>query len=103
MRSSPSDVSKALLSWESAPGADRYLIEVANTYMADAMWTRVGETSANNYAVTAIYGASTWFRVCAIGLTKCPWVTMLFGSVADYMWEPASDLVWSAGTDLVWS
>ena len=103
MRSSPSDVSKALLCWESAPGADRYLIEVANTNSADAMWTRVGETSANNYAVTAIYGASTWFRVCAIGLTKGPWVTMLFGSVADYMWEPASDLVWSVGTDLVWS
>ena len=103
LRSSASDNSKALLTWQSAPGADHYLIEMANSGDPTMAWTRVGETSASNFAVTAIYGSQTWIRVCAIGLTKGPWVTMLYGSSADYMWLADANPMWNAvTTTLMW-
>ena len=103
IRSSASDNSKALLSWQMAAGADYYLIEVANSSSPTTAWTRVGETTANNFAVTAIYGAQTWFRVSAVGLTKGAWVYVLFGSTADYMWLSDSGLMWNAvSATLMW-
>lgn len=106
MASSTSDNSKALLSWTPAPGADSYQIEMAagvDPYDPNTIWTRVGETSANNYAVTALYGAQTLIRVRGVGLTAGPWVTLFFGSSADYMWTNDAALMWSAtDTDLMW-
>lgn len=104
--SSASDNSKALLTWTAAPGADTYQIEMAfgfSTTDATLDWTRVGETSANNYAVTALYGAQTLIRVRAVGLAIGNWVTLYYGSSADYMWSADSNLMWDADPDtLMW-
>ena len=105
MRSSPADNQKALLTWTPAPGAGSYQVEMAagsNPYAAGVSWTRVAETSANNFAVTAIYGAETMIRVRAIGMTVGPWVNMFFGGVADYLWQPAGDPMWTPSGDLMW-
>jgi hypothetical protein len=101
MVSSTSDNSKALLTWTPAPGADGYQIEMAqgtDPYAANVSWTRVGETSANNYAVTVLYGAQTLIRIRAIGMTVGPWVTTFYGSSADYMWTNDAALMWNAVT-----
>jgi hypothetical protein len=107
MRSSSGDSSKALLTWTPAPGATIYHIEMASgtdRYDTVLAWTRVGETSASSYAVTALYGAQTLIRVRGVGLTAGPWTTMLFGESADYMWSAtSSDLMWNAvNTTLMW-
>lgn len=106
MVSSTSDPAKALMSWTPAPGAESYQIEMAagvDPYDPDTTWTRVGETSANNYAVTALYGAQTLIRVRGIGLTAGPWVTLFYGSSADYMWVNDAALMWSVDdSTLMW-
>jgi hypothetical protein len=106
MASSVTDPSKAMLSWTPAPGADGYQIEMAqgtDPYATNVSWTRVGETSANNFAVTAIYGAQTLIRIRATGMTVGPWVTMFYGSSADYMWLVSAGLMWDiTDTTLMW-
>lgn len=100
--SSPSDVTRALLTWTPAPGAERYEIEAANTfnpYSTDVSWTRLGDTTANNYSVTAIYGAATSFRVRGVGLAAGPWYGVQFGDTADYMWTNPSALMWDRDGD----
>lgn len=99
LRSSTTDNSKALLTWTPAPGAETYQIEMAagsNPYAAYLVWTRVGETSANNFAVTALYGAQTLIRVRGVGLTAGPWVALFYGSSADYMWVSDAQAMWAA-------
>jgi len=99
LRSSTSDQSKALLTWTPAPGAESYQIEMAagqNPYGANLTWTRVGETSANNFAVTALYGVQTLIRVRGVGLTAGPWVALFYGSSADYMWVNDDAPMWAA-------
>lgn len=105
LRSSTSDPLKALLTWTPAPGAETYQIEMAqgtDPYAATVSWTRVGETSANNLAVTAIYGANTLIRVRGVGMTVGPWVPAYYGGTADYFWQPSSDPAWTPGTSLMW-
>lgn len=98
LRSSSNDPGVALLSWQAAPGAEYYLIEMSAS-QTGAAWTRVGETSAANYAVAALYGAGTWIRVAAYGRTRGPWVTLSFGMEADYMWSADdSTPMWSPDT-----
>jgi hypothetical protein len=102
LRSSSNDVTKALLSWQAAAGADYYLIEMSPA-STGAAWTRVAETTANNFGVTALYGAGTWIRVAAYGQTRGPWVTLNFAATADYMWTSDSAVWWNAvGTTLMW-
>ena len=103
IRSSPSDNAKALLSWTPAPGADRYLIELSSASTPSGAWTRVADTTATNYATTAIYGAQTWCRVRAVGLTAGPWVYALYGMSADYFWAPSTDPMWTPSTNLMWA
>lgn len=101
MASSTSDPAQALLSWTAAPGADSYQIEMASgtdPYASGLTWTRVGETSAANFALTALYGAQTLIRVRAVGLAVGGWVTMLYGESADYMWVVSTDLMWDTIT-----
>ncbi|MFZ5917045.1 MAG: host specificity factor TipJ family phage tail protein [Chloroflexota bacterium] len=106
LRASTSDSAKALLTWTPAPGAETYQIEMAagtDPYAANAKWTRVGETSANSFAVTAIYGAKTLIRVRGVGLAVGPWVSMFYGDSADYMWTVGTSLMWSAtSTNPMW-
>jgi sulfur carrier protein ThiS len=90
-----------LLSWRPAPGADHYLVEQSSD---GTTWTRTGEPSSNNYTATALYGAATLVRVAAVGMTRGPWVTIGYGSFADYMWNADdSTLMWSADdSTLMW-
>ncbi len=94
--SDPTDVSIMLLSWQPAPGADHYLIEVSHADDQEN-WQRIGEVGANNYTAKAIYGAATIIRVAAVGLTIGPWVMIGYAQFADYMWN-ANDatLMWNA-------
>lgn len=104
-RSSIADVAQILLTWQPSPWADHYLIEQANSADgANANWTRVGDTSANNYSGKALYGSATKIRVAGVGLAVGPWVTVLFGSSADYMWNATtSTLMWNVtDTTLMW-
>ncbi len=92
-RSSSDDVAKMLLSWQAAQGAEYYLIEQSND---GDNWTRCGETSASNYAVTALYGSATLVRVAAVGLTRGPWVQINFQAYSDYMWNAVdTTLMWA--------
>ena len=106
LASSPADPAQALVSWTPAPGAERYEIEMApgiDPLAPSTAWTRVGETRAANYSVTALYGAQTMIRVRAVGLAAGPWVTLWYGAVADYMWTSDAALMWNAnGATLMW-
>lgn len=93
VRSSTTDINTMLLSWQSAPGAEHYLIEQSS---GDGSWTRVGETGTAGYAVRALYGNATLVRVAGVGLSRGPWVTISYSSGADYMWN-AND------TTLMWN
>lgn len=98
-RSAPGKPEQMLLSWQPAPGADRYLIEQSED---GENWTRTGESRTSNYAATAIYGAQTIVRVAAEGLTRGPWVQVAYGDSADYMWVNDADPMWSTDTELMW-
>jgi len=106
LKSSSSDPSKALLTWTPAPGADTYQIEMAaGTDPGDTglAWTRVGETAANNFAVTALYGAQTLIRVRGVGMSAGPWQALFYGSASDYMWTNDEALMWSVDDQtLMW-
>ena len=83
-----------LLSWQSTPWADHYVIEQSSDQVA---WTRAGETGVSNFVLRALYGNGTYVRVAAVGATRGPWVTIAYGDSADYMWS-ADDttLMWDA-------
>lgn len=100
-RSMPDDVSRMIISWAPAPGADRYLVEVS----ADgSSWTRVGETTANNYIGPALYGAATLVRVAAVGITRGPWTLIYYGSSAGYMWNASvAAPMWTLNSNDMWS
>jgi hypothetical protein len=90
------------LSWEPAAGAERYLIEISDNGNG---WTRIGDTSASNFTAIAQYGARTVIRVSAIGLTRSAWVSVEYGSSADYMWNvDDTTLMWNIDdTTYMWS
>lgn len=106
VRSRPDDVDTMLMSWQPTPWAERYLIEASAADGEYAgVWTRLGETGASNFTAKAIYGASTVVRVAAVGTSRGPWVSAIYGGMADYMWiGDDSELMWSGlDTDLMWS
>ena len=90
-----------LLTWQPSPGADHYLVEQSSDA---STWTRTGEPSTSNFTATALYGSGTIIRVAAVGMTRGPWVTVGYGSLADYMWNATDTTpMWSAtDTDLMW-
>lgn len=100
--SSPADTARALMTWTPAPGAEVYQIEAANTFnpsATDVSWTRLGDTTASSYSVTALYGAATSFRVRGVGLVAGPWYGVQFGDTADYMWTNPAALMWDRDGD----
>ena len=97
-RSDVLDVDNAILSWQPAAGADRYLIEQSSDRVT---WTRSGETSANSFTTRAIYGAATYFRVAGIGAAIGEWTEVAYGSSAAYMWSALdTTLMWSVDDTL---
>jgi hypothetical protein len=102
VRSALGDPATALVSWQSAPGARHYIVEVSSD---GDRWTRVGEPTGNNAAVPAVYGNSTLIRVAAVGFTQGPFIQVAYATTSDYFWSGTdSNLFWS-GTDsnLFWS
>ena len=85
VRSMPDAVERAVLSWEPSPWAEYYYIEQSSDMKA---WTRSGECSAPNFSCIALYGNSTYFRVCAAGIAVGPWVMIAYSAGSDYMWNP---------------
>jgi hypothetical protein len=102
VRSQVDDPGTILVSWQSAPGARYYIIDVSSD---GDYWTRVGETTSNNYTVAAVYGNGTLVRVAAYGLTLGSSVQVAYATYSDYMWSAVdTDLMWSVtDTDLMWS
>ena len=98
-RSMPGFPDKMVLNWQPAPGAEKYLIEQSS---GDGVWTRTGETSASSYTAIALYDGATIIRVAAQGLTRGPWVTCAYGSLADYMWKGSDQLMWSGDGNKMW-
>lgn len=98
-RSMPGAPDKMVISWRPAAGAVSYPVEISS---GDGSWTRVGESTAANFSCTALYGAATMVRVAAYGVTLGPWVTVGYGSLADYMWSGGSSLMWAGDTETMW-
>jgi len=101
-RSMPGNPEQMLLTWQPSPWADYYVIEQSSDGMT---WTRTGETGTSNFSARALYGSATLIRVAAVGVAKGPWVTVSYGSSADYMWSATTtDLMWNAVTTTpMWS
>lgn len=102
VRSQLNDPTTIVLSWQAAAGARFYVIEASSD---GDTWSRVGETTSNNYAIPAIYGNSTLVRIAAHGFTLGSFVQAAYSEYSDYMWSAVTtDLMWSATpTDLMWS
>jgi hypothetical protein len=101
-RSQVDDPTVILVSWQAAPGARFYIVDVSSD---GDVWTRVGETTGNNTTIAAVYGNGTLIRVAAFGFTLGPAVQIAYATYSDYMWAvPDTGLMWSAtSTDLMWS
>jgi hypothetical protein len=94
---------KMFLSWKPAPTADHYLIEIrdASNTVSGAGWVRIGEPRTSNYTATAQFGNRTMLRVCAVGVTRGPWVEINYGSSASYMWNAVdTTLMWDVNDTL---
>lgn len=102
VRSSTSDPATALVSWQSAPGAIYYIVDISSD---GDTWGRVGETTGNNYTVKAVYGNASLIRVAAVGRTRGPFVLVAYATYSGYMWNAVSStLMWSgAPSTLMWS
>jgi Putative phage tail protein len=60
----------AVASWQPAPWADHYYVEISN---GDGVWNRVGDTAANSMNFAATYGVTTLVRVAGVGLGRGAW------------------------------
>ncbi len=93
VRSMPNAVERAILSWQPSPNAERYYIEQSSDMTT---WTRSGECSSPNFSCIALYGKSTFFRVCAAGIAVGQWAMIPYSAGADYMWNADENiLMWN--------
>jgi len=101
-RSKVTDPTIALVSWQAAPGAHYYVIDVSSD---GDTWSRVGETTGNNYTISAVYNNSTLIRIAAVGISAGPSVQIAYATYSDYMWSAnGTTLMWSStDTTLMWS
>lgn len=102
VRSAVGDVGTALVSWQSAPGGIYYIIDVSSD---GDTWGRAGETTSNNFTITAVYGQATLIRVAAVGITQGPFVQVSYSEYSDYMWSAiSSTLMWAGSSSTpMWS
>ncbi|MFT3964113.1 host specificity factor TipJ family phage tail protein [Propionivibrio sp.] len=98
-RSMPGHSERMILSWQPSPWANYYLIEQSSDGIN---WVRSGEPSACNYTATALYGAATIIRVCAVGLEPGPWVQVNYSMSSDYMWTNDANAMWTNDSNLMW-
>lgn len=106
-RKMPGDNTRALLSWEPAPDADIYQIEMAegtDVDDPDVSWTRIGDTTASTYTARLLHSKRTMIRIRGVGLAAGPWKASTMGDLIPGMWNSSATLMWSAtDTDLMWS
>ncbi|OYW18954.1 MAG: hypothetical protein B7Z52_04265, partial [Burkholderiales bacterium 12-64-5] len=69
VRASPYTPSKIIASWRPSPWATYYSLE---TSFDNQLWTRLGETGANNFQFDAPQ-VTTYIRVSAVGTARGPW------------------------------
>lgn len=65
------DAKTWLITFDNTPWADDYVIQQSSD---EETWTETAITRANNIIVTALYDASTIFRVAARGNSTGPWI-----------------------------
>ena len=71
----------AVASWQPAPWADHYYVEISN---GDGLWSRVGNTAANSMNFAATYGVTTLVRVAGVGLGRGVWAQSTVTVVAPF-------------------
>ena len=69
----PDNANIIVMSWEPAPGADHYRIEISGD--GGSTWEVAGDTTGANISVPTPYGAATWVRIAPVGLTRGAWLT----------------------------
>lgn len=74
--STPGDIFTAILSWQPAAWAERYIVERSSD---GEQWERLGETTSPNYSARATFASNTVFRVAAIGGDQGPWAYINYG------------------------
>jgi hypothetical protein len=103
----PGNLSRAVLSWQPAAGADSYQIEMAegaDPAAAGITWSRIADTTATDHVVTLLWASRTIVRVRAIGLAAGPWTAAVLGSLIEDMWSAsAATPMWTTDPALMWS
>jgi hypothetical protein len=97
---------RIVLSWNSAPGADSYHVEMAegDDYSDQTIgWTRVADTTSTSVAVAMIHPNRVLIRVRGMGLLAGPWVYASAGQLLGLMWAATNPLMWGVDTDPMWS
>lgn len=93
----------AQLAWNASPWADHYIIDQSGDGIT---WKRTGETKATTWADSALYAASTRFRVAAVRALPGAWSSPAFLSIGYVgMWNTVSSTpMWNANSaKLMWS
>lgn len=74
----PFQPNKLVVSWQPAPSADSYVIELSSD---GDTWTSAGTATSTSMTTVALYGADTQVRVAGIGLTRGPWAYVTVAAV----------------------
>jgi len=102
----PGDATRVLLSWQPAPGADLYQIEMAegsDPSDPTVSWTRVGDTTSTNYIVTLLYASRSLIRIRGVGLMAGAWAATSIGSLVPNFWFADPTGFWQADANPFWS
>lgn len=100
----PGSLTRIVLGWRPAAGAETYHVEMAaGDDPADPglVWTRVVDTSAPQAMTELLYAARTLIRVRGAGLLPGLWVYAALGSLLTEMWVFGDDAqaLWVTGDD----
>lgn len=91
------------LAWDASPGATHYVVDQSGDGVT---WLRTGEPKTNSWAGTALFGASTRFRVAAVRARAGTWSINVFLNISYVgMWNanPATPM-WNANAQTpMWS
>jgi hypothetical protein len=102
----PGDATRAIFAWRPAPGAETYLLEMAegiDVNDPNAVWSRVADTASTQRAATLLYANRTMVRVRGVGLAAGPWAAATIGSLIPEFWLADAAPFWGADTDPFWS
>lgn len=102
----PGSATKVLFSWNQAPNATAYLLDMAegaDPLAANVSWTRVVDTTGNSAATDILYAARTMIRLRAVGLAVGPAVYALVGDLLPDFWLDDSTPFWLADATPFWS